>query len=48
VQYTDVSVIWTGLAAQWNKGEKATKDSIIRIQERLPFPLLGACCPTTN
>jgi len=41
VQYTDVSVIWTGLAAQWNKGEKATKDSIIRIQERLPFPLLG-------
>ena len=41
VQYTDVSTIWTCLAAQWNKGEVATVKSIGRIKERLPFPLLG-------
>lgn len=41
VQYTDVATIWTCLAGQWNKGEKATKDSIIGIQKRLPFQLLG-------
>lgn len=41
VQYTDVAVIWTCLAAQWNKGETATKESIERIRRRLPFPLLG-------
>jgi hypothetical protein len=41
VQYTDVSLIWTCLAAQWNKGEKATKESIKRIKRRLPFPLKG-------
>ena len=40
-QYTDIATIWTCLAGQWNKGEKATKDSIVRIQERLPFPLKG-------
>lgn len=41
VQYTDVAVIWTCLAAQWNKGEEATRASIERMQGRLPFPLLG-------
>ncbi|TAL47180.1 MAG: hypothetical protein EPN89_08975 [Methylovulum sp.] len=41
VQYTDVSLIWTCLSAQWNKGEKATRESIERIKRRLPFPLLG-------
>lgn len=41
VQYTDVATIWTCLAAQWNKGEEATRESIARIQEHLPFPLHG-------
>lgn len=41
VQYTDVALIWTCLAAQWNKGEKATRESIERIKTRLPFPLRG-------
>lgn len=41
VQYTDVSLIWTCLSAQWNKGEEATMASIERIKQRLPFPLLG-------
>lgn len=41
VQYTDVATIWTCLAAQWNKGEEATRSSIERIQQRLPFGLLA-------
>ncbi len=41
VQYTDVATIWTALSAQWNKGEEATRKSIARIQEHLPFPLAG-------
>lgn len=41
VQYTDVALIWTCLAGQWNKGEKATRESVQRIKQRLPFPLLG-------
>lgn len=41
VQYTDVSTIWTVLAAQWNKGEEETVRSVERIERRLPFPLRG-------
>src|SRR3989338_7807380 len=41
VQYTDVAVIWTCLSGQWNKGEIATRESIERINRRLPFALLG-------
>lgn len=41
VQYTDIAVIWTCLAGQWNKGEGATRASIEGMQGRLPFPLLG-------
>ena len=41
VQYTDVPVIWTCLAAQWQKGEEATRKSVERIEKRLPFPLKG-------
>ncbi len=41
VQYTDVATIWTGLAGQWNKGERETGRSIERIRQRLPFPLRG-------
>jgi len=41
VNYTDIAVLWHGLAAQWNKGQKATSDSVGRIRSRLPFPLKG-------
>ena len=41
LQYTDVATIWTCLSAQWNKGEKATLTSMVRIKNRLPFPLKG-------
>ena len=41
VQYTDVSTIWTGLSAQWNKGQEETQKSIERIEKRLPFSLRG-------
>ena len=39
VQYTDVATIWTCLAGQWNKGETATRESMVRIKSRLPFDL---------
>ena len=41
VQYTDVATIWTCLSAQWNKGEKATRQSLERIKRRFPLTLLG-------
>lgn len=41
VQYTDIASIWTCLSAQWNKGQVATKQSIERIEQRLPFALRG-------
>ncbi len=41
VQYTDVATIWTCLSAQWNKGEKATRESLERIKRRFPLTLLG-------
>lgn len=41
VQYTDVATIWTCLAGQWNKGERATVMSLERIARRLPFALRG-------
>lgn len=41
LNYTDVATYWTVIRAQWNKGQEATKDSVIAIRERLPFPLTG-------
>ena len=41
VQYTDVATIWTLLSAQWNKGMKATKNSLKAMYERAPFTLTG-------
>jgi hypothetical protein len=41
VQYTDVATLWVLLAAQWNKGQQATRKSIECMRKRLPFPLLG-------
>lgn len=41
VQYTDVTVIWTLLSAQWNKGMVATRESLKRMQANCPFPFRG-------
>jgi hypothetical protein len=42
VNYTDAALYWGSRRAQWNKGEEATKESLIGIKERLPFPWLMA------
>lgn len=41
VQYTDVSVTWTLLNAQWNKGMEATKESLKAMYSRCPFTITG-------
>jgi len=41
VQYTDVATLWVLLAAQWNKGQAATRESIQGMRDRLPFALKG-------
>ncbi len=41
VNYTDVATYWQEPVAQLNKGERATNDSLKRIRERLPFPMIG-------
>lgn len=38
VNYTDSSVYWSTIAAQWNKGQHATIESMKGIKQRLPFP----------
>lgn len=42
LQYVDTATYWSIRRAQWNKGERATLENLSAIQERLPFPLLGA------
>ncbi len=39
LNYTDIATYWTVVRAQWNKGQEATKENVIAIRERLPFPL---------
>lgn len=41
VNYTDVATYWIIPRAQWNKGQRATVESLAYIKETLPFPLLG-------
>jgi len=41
VNYTDAPTYWVILRAQWNKGAKATLESMKEIQKRLPVPWLG-------
>lgn len=41
VNYTDIALRWVVLRAQWNKGQRATKDSLEYIRTTLPFPLKG-------
>ena len=41
VNYTDVATLWVSFAAQWNKGQRATRDSLKRIKGKVPFKILG-------
>lgn len=41
VNYTDISTLWVSFSAQWNKGQRATMDSLKRITRKVPFPVLG-------
>jgi hypothetical protein len=42
VNYTDTSTYLVIPRAQWNKGMLATRESMKNIQEKMPFPWLGA------
>lgn len=42
VNYTDAPTYWGVRRAQWNKGETATKESLVVIKKRLPFLWLMA------
>jgi len=41
VNYTDAPTYWVILRAQWNKGQRATLESMKEIQKRLPIKWLG-------
>src|SRR3989344_8694034 len=41
VNFVDIATFWSESAAQINKGQTRTKESIEEIKDRLPFPLLG-------
>lgn len=41
VNYTDVATLWVSFAGQWNKGQRATKNSLKRIKDKVPFPIKG-------
>lgn len=41
VNYTDVATLWVSFNAQLNKGQRATRDSLKRITEKVPFKICG-------
>lgn len=41
VNYTDVCSLWVSFSSQWNKGERATKESLERIKRKAPFKISG-------
>jgi hypothetical protein len=41
VNYTDVCTLWVSFVAQWNKGQHATRNSLKRIKEKVPFKIKG-------
>lgn len=41
VNYTDVALLWVSLAAQWSKGQEATRNSLERIKDKVPFKIQG-------
>lgn len=42
LNYTDAATLLVVPRAQWNKGQMATRDSMIAINQKLPFKWLGA------
>ena len=42
VSFVDAATYWGVRRAQWNKGQLATRNNLISIRERLPFPWLMA------
>jgi len=42
VSFVDSATYWGVRRAQWNKGQMATKNNLIEIKERLPFPWIMA------
>lgn len=42
VSFVDSATYWGVRRAQWNKGQMATKNNLITIKERLPFPWIMA------
>lgn len=40
LNYIDVPTLWDILYAQWNKGQVATQESLLRIKETLPWRML--------
>ena len=42
LNYTDAATFSVFPRAQWNKGQEATRQSMIAVKKRLPFPWLGA------
>lgn len=42
LNYTDASTMLVVPHAQWNKGMEQTKESMVAIKSRMPFPWLGA------
>ena len=41
VNYTDVTTLWVSFGAQLNKGQRATRDNLIKIRNKVPFPIKG-------
>lgn len=41
VNYTDAATLAPALRAQWNKGQEATKESLMAMERQLPFPYRG-------
>ncbi len=42
LNYTGAATLAVVPRAQWNKGQEATRQSMVEIKKRLPFPWLGA------
>jgi hypothetical protein len=39
VNYTDVCTLWVSFGAQLNKGQRATRDNLKKIKNKVPFPI---------
>jgi len=41
VNHTDVATLWVSFRAQWNKGQRATQESLASMKAKVPFPIQG-------